>query len=313
MYVGDRRSIRQAILFGIASFSLLVRNFDIIDADHMPYMQLIPLRLVAWIRRVPLIVTWHEWWGAEYWVAYLGRAGRLAALLERLAARSADHLIVVSPDTAASLQKDGIPADRITVIPLGVDLASIQEAAPFPRAFDLAYIGRLLAHKGVDMLLRAVASLRDAGVKVTCAIAGQGPESGALRALTSQLSLDAQVTFLEHLEEHQEVFGLMKSARVFVYPSVREGFGLAVVEALACGTPVVTCDHPDNYARHLVEDGRSGRVCQPDPASLAAAIRDVLEADLAREPLITAASQWDWAPRTEEIVALYRAAARGSL
>ena len=68
--------------------------------------------------------------------------------------------------------------------------------------------------------------------------------------------------FYGSLEHTRDVYGLIKSSSVFVLPSVREGFGIVVVEALACGVPVITTDHPDNQARLLVEDGVTGWLCR---------------------------------------------------
>ena len=69
----------------------------------------------------------------------------------------------------------------------------------------------------------------------------------------------------------------MKAARVAVFPTTREGFGIAVLEAIACGVPVVTTLAPDNLARHLVARTAAGVVCDPSAEEIAAAIRGVLE------------------------------------
>ena len=83
-----------------------------------------------------------------------------------------------------------------------------------------------------------------------------------------------RVQFFGALEQHADVYGLIKSSGVFVLPSVREGFGIVVVEALACGVPVITTDHPDNQARLLIEHGVTGWLCAPSGAGLAEAIRE---------------------------------------
>ena len=72
LYTGERRSIVQALVFAVACLRLLGRRFDAIEADHMPYLQLFPRRVVATLKRVPLFVTWHEVWGPAYWQEYLG-------------------------------------------------------------------------------------------------------------------------------------------------------------------------------------------------------------------------------------------------
>src|SRR6185437_2326792 len=69
---------------------------------------------------------------------------------------------------------------------------------------------------------------------------------------------------------------LVKSARVAVFPSAREGFGIAVLEAIACGLPVVTTSAPDNLAQHLVIRSAAGVVCQPGAEAIAEALRSLL-------------------------------------
>ena len=100
LYVKDRRSIGQAVRFAVACFRLLGSRFDVLEADHIPYFQVLVLRVVTTLRRKRLVVTWHEVWGKSYWRQYLGRAGMAAWLIEWLAMRMPDHIIAASPQTA---------------------------------------------------------------------------------------------------------------------------------------------------------------------------------------------------------------------
>ena len=122
LYVGERRSIFQAVLFSFGCLRLLGHRFDAIEADQMPYLPLFPLRLVASIKRVPLIVTWHEVWGAAYWREYLGPAGVVGAVLERLAMRTPDLIVAENAETHRRLLEAGLPETRVTVVPNGVDM-----------------------------------------------------------------------------------------------------------------------------------------------------------------------------------------------
>ena len=83
--------------------------------------------------------------------------------------------------------------------------------------------------------------------------------------------------------DQAEVFALMKAAQVFVFPSLREGFGIAPLEALACGTRVVTTSHPDNQARHLVARSDRGYVTEPTVEALAACIEAGIGRCIARQ------------------------------
>jgi glycosyltransferase involved in cell wall biosynthesis len=310
MYKDDRRSMVQAVMFAVATLKMITRPFDLIDADHMPYLQLFPLRLVATLRRVPLVVSWNEWWGEQYWLTYLGQAGRVAASVERVGARTGDHIVALTSATAARLHAAGVAPERVSVQGLGVDRRAIEEAVPCAQAYDVVYVGRLIKHKGVDLLLSALAKLRQEGTTVTCGIAGEGPEEGRLRGQCTELGLDDVVTFIGALEARSEVFGLIKAARVFAYPTVREGYGLAVAEALACGTRVITVDHPDNHSQHLIVDEPLGLLCRPDADSFAAALHAILSQSPGPATGRSAVAARDWDDCADDLLQTYRAQVR---
>src|SRR3954452_20896495 len=100
LYVGERRSVAQAVVFALSCLRLLFRRFDVIEADHMPYIQLFPLRLVASLRRKRLVVARHETWGLAYRRQYMARAGTVRWLFERFALRLPDAIIAASSETA---------------------------------------------------------------------------------------------------------------------------------------------------------------------------------------------------------------------
>src|SRR4051812_42239408 len=195
LYVGERRSVAQAIVFALACLRLAFRRFDVIEADHMPYMQLFPLRLVASLRRKRLVATWHEFWGPSYWREYLGAAGRLGWWFERAAMRLPDEIIAASQETADRLRAHLGEHTPVTVAPNGVDLNAIARVEPAADSADVVLVGRLLKHKRVDLLLDAVALLRAGGLAVSCRIIGDGPELGALQRQVCDLGIDQAVDF----------------------------------------------------------------------------------------------------------------------
>jgi glycosyltransferase involved in cell wall biosynthesis len=89
--------------------------------------------------------------------------------------------------------------------------------------------------------------------------------------------VDWAVDFRHDVREQKEVYSLVKAAKAFVFPSAREGFGIAVLEALACGVPVVTTSAPDNLAQHLVARSPHGTICDPTASAIAVAVRKLLE------------------------------------
>jgi glycosyltransferase involved in cell wall biosynthesis len=302
LYAGDRRSIPQALAFAAACLGLLFARFDVIEADHMPYVQLFPLRLVAWLRRKRLVVTWHEHWGPDYWRAYLGPAWRAGWLAERLAMRLPDRLVAASPGTAERLREhvgDRIP---LAVAPNGVDFDLIARSEPAPARSDAVVVGRLLGHKRLDLLLAALAVLRDRGLPVTARVIGDGPGRESVAAEVRARGLERLVELRHDVASQEELYALLKAARVFVFPSEREGFGIAVLEALACGLPVVTTSAPGNQARHLVARAARGVVCEPDAEALAAALERVLaSAGGPRQPPETWVRDYDWEAVAERV------------
>lgn len=271
-----RRSIGQALTFAIACGRLLLHRFDVLEADHMPYLQIPVLRIVTFLRRKQLVVTWHEVWGPTYWRQYLGRLGRVAWLIEWMAMRLPDHIIASSPQTADRLRSILGSGARITVAPNGIDLAAVNCALPASVKTDLVVVSRLLPHKRIDMLLEVVALLHARGLPVTCRIIGNGPEREALHEKASSLGVTAAVDFRHDVSEQKDVYSLVKAGRVFAFPSSREGFGIAVLEALACGVPVVTTSAADNLSQHLVARSPRGIVCDSSVSAMAAAISQSL-------------------------------------
>jgi glycosyltransferase involved in cell wall biosynthesis len=273
LYVNDRRSLTQAFRFGFACLRMLKYDFDVLEADHIPFLQVLILRLVTAIKRKPLIVTWHEVWGRAYWRQYLGLLGPAAWLIEELAMRAPDHIIAASPQTAERLRKSIGAACPITVIPNGIDLEEVASAYPDPATTDVAVVGRLISHKRVDMLLEAIAKLRADGLALTCRVIGNGPEREKLHETAERLAIGDLVEFRHDVTEQKDVYGNLKAAKVCVFPSSREGFGIAVLEALACGMRVITTSATDNMARHLVARSARGVVCDDTVDALANAVR----------------------------------------
>ena len=273
LYVKGRRSISQAVLFSLTCIRMLTYRFDVLEADHMPYFQIFVLRIVALLKRRRFVVTWHEVWGQSYWREYLGPVGVIAWRIERLAMTMPHEIIAASAQTAEALREILGPKAAITVAPNGIDLDAVHSAHPDASTADIVTVGRLMSHKRVDMLLEAIAILQAEGMAVTCRIIGDGPDRAALHEKAQALDIAHAVEFQHDVYEQKEVYALLKAAKVAVFPSAREGFGIAVLEALACGVPVVTTSTPANLAQHLVARSARGIICQPSASALAEAIR----------------------------------------
>jgi glycosyltransferase involved in cell wall biosynthesis len=164
-------------------------------------------------------------------------------------------------------------------------------------------------HKRVDMLLDVVALLHARGMHITCRIIGDGPERMALKERARMLRIAHAVEFRRDIDEQKELYALVKAAKVFVSLSAREGFGIAVLEAIACGIPVLTTSAPDNLAQDLVARYSRGVVCEPTLDAVAVAVQELLvEAD---EPsgyehgTDSWIADYDWSAMTDLVAGVY--------
>jgi len=167
---------------------------------------------------------------------------------------------------------------KLYVVCCGVD-ASFLEAAPtpIPSLRRLVCVARLSSDKGIAVLLRAARLLVSDGLQFELALLGDGPERGALEALSSKLGLSSHVHF-EGWRSGAEVRESLLSSRALVLPSLSEGLPVVIMEALALRRPVI-CTSVGGIAE-LVTPGECGWIVAPgSEKELAVAMRDALLRD----------------------------------
>jgi len=290
LYSGERRSIKEAAYFASRVLISMGDGFDIVDCQNFPYLPCFSAKLLCGLKRQKLLITWHEVWG-DYWHEYLGGMGYFGRFVEVSASRLTDKNIAVSERTRRDLEELGVRG--VQVVPNGIDFESIDRIKAARKQSDIIYVGRLVAHKNVDLLIRAVSLASNEVPDIKAIIIGDGPEMEKLRALTRDLGLERNVEFTGFLESYDEAVALMKSSRVFVLPSSREGFGMAALEANACGLPVVTVNHRMNAVCDLVAGG-TGLICEPSAEGLAAAINKTLISERNVTQCKEKARGYDW-------------------
>jgi L-malate glycosyltransferase len=331
-----KRTIREAAEFATRLLPILSRErFDVVDASATPYLPLYAAWLATRVSRTPLVATWHEFWG-EHWSEYLPDrrfVARLAGLGERGARPLADARVAVSALTARRLlgqagvaavdatvpsAPSGAVTDRVatarsvTVVGNGVDLGRFSEAGPDSRRSDVIHVGRLIDEKRVDVLLEATAILARTRPAIRVTVVGDGPELERLQRLARALGIATNVAFLGRVDADR-VPGLLKAARTLALPSIREGYGIAVVEAQAAGAVPVVARSPLSAAADLVTDGLDGVLCPPTADGLATALAMLLDDEARRSRLASAAirtaAHRGWDERALEMEQLYLSAA----
>jgi len=302
LYSGGRRSVAGPVVFSMRlALPLLRGQFDIINVDNFPYFPCFPAKLASFLKRSKLVITWHEVWG-DYWLEYLGWKGVFGKLIERVTGTLTDNMVAVSPGTADSLSRI-TRGRRIQVIPNGVDCRSIQACQPSKESSDVIYCGRLTREKNVELLVRAIGIAAERTRSLRCLIVGDGAERDSLRRLSHSLNLDNNIVFKDYVPNQADLFSLMKSSRVFALPSTREGFGISLIEANACGLPAVTINHPRNEARSLITEG-NGYLCEPTSQAMADAIARALNGGLG-ESSRACAKGYDWDAITDQLESFY--------
>jgi glycosyltransferase involved in cell wall biosynthesis len=254
-----------------------------------------------------MVITWHEVWG-DYWYKYMGKFGFFGKAIECVASKLGHKSIVVSVMTENNLELLGVGSGNIRIIPNGVDLRYIDSIRPSENKCDIIFIGRLIKEKNVDVLIETVCLVKKNFPDVQCHIIGDGPEKGRLIELIIKYGLLGTVRFLNFME-YDEVIARIKSSKMLILPSSREGFGMVVMEAFACGIPVITVNEERNAASELV-NGETGFVTELKACRLSHAINvlmDRTDGDIEKmsKSAIDKAGVYDWDTIAEHLIHFY--------
>ena len=198
--------------------------------------------------------------------------------------------LAISDSTRNDLVARGIDREQISVVHCGLDHARYQKPADTAERPTVACLGRLRKYKGVDVLLDSFAHLRKRLPDAQLWIVGDGPHKRALEERANKLGLGDSATFFGFVPSADKVARL-SAAHVAVCPSPKEGWGLTVVEANACGTAVVASKSPGLV--DSVRDGETGLlVPHGDALALAHAVERVLTDAPLRTQLETQGLAW---------------------
>ncbi len=239
--------------------------------------------------RPPVLQTFHALGSVKR--RYLGAddtSPRERAWLEPAVVRRVDRIIATCPDEVTELTALGADPDRVSVAPCGVDLALFGDAStrePTNGRRRIAAIGRLVRRKGVDLVISALATLRDEGVDdVELHIVGgpsgsnalaDDPEAQRLHAVAAELGVLDRVVFRGQIPQTQ-MPAMLRSCTAVVCCPWYEPFGIVPLEAMACRVPVVVA--AVGGLQESVRDSITGMHVPPrDPDAIAAALRRLLD------------------------------------
>lgn len=200
----------------------------------------------------------------------------LLSRLERINARRAPLVITTSDYCRRSIQHHyGVPAERIRLVPEGIDLAAWPPPPPRGAGQTILCVARQYPRKHIADLIRAFAQVRQHLPAAELVIIGDGPEHNNLRALAAELNLGSACRLLGAIPDDDEVKAWYYRADLFCLPSVQEGFGIVFLEAMAAGLPVVATTAA--AIPEVLPHGEAGLLAPPgDVPALAAALTTLL-------------------------------------
>ncbi len=195
--------------------------------------------------------------------------------------RKCQHIVIPSESMRSILVNDYGLVDRFTVIPTGIDIApyKVADGAPlraewgWPGDKVIISVGRLAEEKNWGTLLQAFALALKEQPDLRLVLVGDGPQAQNLRQLADELGITERVLFAGRVP-FEQVPAYLKAADLFAFASVTETQGLATLEAMAAGLPVVAVTGPGTS--DIVEDGEQGYLVQNDPQDLAKRMVDLI-------------------------------------
>ena len=201
------------------------------------------------------------------------------------------RFLAISESTRDDLTRRGIPSDHVSVVHCGLDHETYRvrtgEKTPYPSVLS---VGRLRRYKGVDWLIRTFPRVRSRVPEARLLVIGGGPDRPRLERMLHASGAEHHVEFLGFLPRAEKA-RRMREAWVVVQPSPKEGWGLTVIEAGACGTAVVAADSPG--LRDSVRRDETGLlVPYGDDMALAGSIVRVLQDEELRRRLSEAGRRW---------------------
>ncbi|MBI5680846.1 MAG: glycosyltransferase family 4 protein [Methanobacterium sp.] len=239
-----KRSSRLPMLFTIPfDAKNVINKIKEIDPDvvhvqgtHYPYNYI--SRAIP--EKYPVIITVHGIMATEYkfnkGLNFIG--GFISYLLEKYAFRKAKNIIVCSEVMKKEIGK--LSRAKVYVVPNGVDCKKIDNFSSSKVVIhpSIIYIGLLEKIKGVDTLIKAINIIKDDIPEIHFYIAGKGSQEENLRKLTKKLGLENNIDFLGYISG-EEKYSNFKSVDICAVPSRYESFGITILEAMACGKPVI--------------------------------------------------------------------------
>lgn len=285
LYAGPRRRIVPPLVFGAGVLAHLLRHgrdYDVVHTCAFPYFSLLAAALARPRGRYRLVVDWFEVWSDDYWRSYLGAiGGRAGVLVQRLCARIRQRAFCFSELHAGRLREAGLRGEATVLRGLYADDGGTSGGSsggldkPAEAESLVLFAGRMIPEKRAPLGVAGVALACERIPGLKGVFFGDGPQRADVLAEIAARGAGASIEAPGFVAS-ERIDATLRRALCMLLPSSREGYGMVVVEAAACGTPSIVIVGEDNAATELVQDGVNGAIVQfAEPEAIAAAIERV--------------------------------------
>jgi glycosyltransferase involved in cell wall biosynthesis len=248
----NTRSILQAIKFsGKLFIQLRKTDYEVIYSAQAPVISLLFIKMANFkIKKSLLIIEWLEIWSYSYWLEYVGRIfGLIGYLIQSLALKVGDIKVCFTDRVYVRL-KNIKKRSLVYKLP-GI---CMENSPNFPASFrqkeDIIFLSRFVKEKNPLLAINAVVEYKKLGWNGVFFLIGSGPMESKIKEHVSQKGASDFVKVLVNIPD-SEVAEVMKSSFVLLHTSMREGFGLSMVEAACQGVPTILIDYPENASIDL--------------------------------------------------------------
>ncbi|HBQ20734.1 MAG: hypothetical protein A2Z91_06910 [Deltaproteobacteria bacterium GWA2_38_16] len=240
-------------------YSLLKNNYDTIECQNIPYLPIFICFFISFIKKTRIQVVWHEILG-HHWFSFYPILGFLGFLIEKMALTLPLEHIAISNFI---FQK--IPSKNKKLISFYPNQDEIFHAPTLNDHFDIIFAGRFVRHKQPELLIQTLDMLAQKNFYPKTLFIGEGPLKSQVQAVAQEKKLK-NVQFINFVPN---IYSYLKSTKLLVLPSLREGCSFLTLESQACNAKVITIDAPLNAAKTLTP-----YVCKNSPQDLATKIME---------------------------------------
>ena len=242
--------------------------------------------LAGMLHHKPVIVRAGYLWSQFFQLGEgKGIKSRIIQALQTITLKRSTAIFVTTETMGRELKQDfPFLANKIYIVPNYVDLELFTpDKYRFSKPGRICFVGRLNPQKNLTHLLLALSEIPDCSLIVV----GDGVQRVELEKLAHKHGVDAQFS---GVVPHSELPGIIKSCRIFILPSLYEGHPKALIEAMACGVPVIGTNVPG--IKELILHGQTGILCSPEIESIREALKDLLANQDIQEQLGENASRY---------------------